>query len=632
MCGIFGVWEYQNKKPVVRSLVKQQTQTMAHRGPDDEGFIFDDLHGLGLGFRRLSIIDLSPAGHQPMSNEDGSIWLVFNGEIYNFAELRPQLEAAGHTFRSQTDSEVILHLYEEYGEGCISRLNGMFALAIWDSRKQRLLLARDRVGKKPLYYYDNGQRIIFASELKAILADASVPREMDYQALSEYLAFGYISSPNSILCNIHKLEPGNYLCLEKGQATIHRYWDWLPAFQPDGARSTADWIEEIRYLLKTIVRDRLVSDVPLGAFLSGGIDSSAVVATMAELASGRVKTFAIGFEEDDFNELKYARIVADYFSTDHEEHVVQPEALQEILPRLVTQFDEPFADSSAIPTYYVAKIARQKVTVALSGDGGDEALAGYSRYPQALSESRVDVIPYPVRHALLRLPASLIPLGGFGQRFAHRMTLTAHERYTAAMRLIQERARHEFMTEEAAHRMESSGTEGMEAALRKAANLDLLSRIQYADSIHYLPEDILVKVDRMSMLNSLEVRCPLLDHRFLEAMAKVPPGLRLRDGRGKYIFVEALRGKLPEEILNRPKQGFNMPLCRWFRGELASFAEEILLDPRTMQRGLWKPEKVQRMLKQHQQQQRTFDATIWSMLVLELWYRQVMDVPAAEQV
>ncbi|MGB0383312.1 MAG: asparagine synthase (glutamine-hydrolyzing) [Ardenticatenaceae bacterium] len=621
MCGICGIWNYKTKEPVPPDLLREMRDRMTHRGPDDSGLHFDDAAGVGLGFRRLSIIDLSPAGHQPMSNEDGTVWLVFNGEIYNFLDLRPQLEAKGHVFRSRTDSEVIIHQYEERGIEWLNDLNGMFGLGLWDARKQRMVLARDRIGKKPLYYYDDGKRLLFASELKAILADPSVPRTLNYTALGEYLALGYVSAPKTIFEGIRKLPPGHYMLFEKENFNVQRYWDWLPAFQkgPNHTRSEAQWVEEVRELLKTVVRDRLISDVPLGAFLSGGVDSSAVVASMAELSEHPVKTFSIGFHNEKYNELQYARQVAERFGTEHHEYIVEPESLRDLAPRLVQQFDEPFGDSSAVPTYYVSKMAREHVTVCLSGDGGDETMAGYFRYAQAIRETKVDRLPRVLRQALFGLPARLIPVGMKGQRFAERMTKKREQRYSSAIRYLRERQITSLLTTQATQQLTKNGLKCVEQAFNRSVELDFLSRLQYVDSATYLPEDILAKVDRTSMANSLEVRCPLLDYRFMELMATVPPSLRLQNGQGKYLFKKSMRNWLPDKILDRRKMGFAVPLREWFRDEMNDYAAEVLLDRQTLQRGLWQPEEVQTLLSQHRGGAYALETTIWSLLIFEMW-------------
>jgi asparagine synthase (glutamine-hydrolysing) len=625
MCGFCGIYNYRNREPVDRELLPRQTDTLRHRGPDDRGFYYDDGHGLGLGFRRLSIIDLSPAGRQPMANEDGSVWLVFNGELYDFQEARRRLEAKGHRFRSRTDTEVLLHQYEEQGVDCLAHLNGMFGLALWDAPRQRLVLARDRVGKKPLYYYDDGRRIIFASELKAILADPATPRQLDWEALGEYLALGYVTAPRTIFTGINKLRPGHYLVLEPGRAEIRSYWDWLPAFRrakrdyPD-----AEWPARTREMLAAAVKDRLLSDVPLGAFLSGGVDSSAVVALMAAASERPVKTFTIGFADRDYDESAYARLVARRFGAEHHELVVQPENVADLLPRLARQYDEPFADSSAVPTYYVAKLARQHVTVCLSGDGGDEACGGYERYAQYLKEARVDLIPRSWRRLLLR-PLAALPLHLPGPRLAQRLLLDPEERYAFAMRQLPPQQVRSLLTGEAARLLGANGIAAITAALKEAADLAPLSRLQYADGRVYLPEDILVKVDRASMLNSLEVRCPLLDYRFLELMAAAPAALHLQNGRGKALLKRALRGLVPDPVLDRAKQGFGVPFNRWFRDDLTGFIRGLLLDRRTTQRGIFSGPALAELLRGQASGRSRLTNHVWVVLMLEMWCREYLD-------
>jgi asparagine synthase (glutamine-hydrolysing) len=625
MCGICGIWNYKTHEPVNRDLLAAMTGALVHRGPDAEGFHFDDAHGLGFGFRRLAIIDLSPAGNQPMPNEDGSVWVIFNGEIYNFADLRPTLESRGHHFRSRTDTEVIVHAYEERGVECIRELNGMFAIALWDQRAQRLVLARDRLGKKPLYYYDDGARLIFASELKAILRDPSVPREIDFDALGNYLTYGYVPSPRAIFKRFNKLAPAHFLVVERGCITTQRYWDLLPAFQSPITHTEAEWIEQIRAMLRMVVRDRLVSDVPLGILLSGGVDSSAVAAAAAEASDHPIKTFSIGFAEKEFNELPFARAVAQRFGTDHHELIVAPQSLRDVMPRLARQFDEPFADSSAVPTFYVSQMARQKVTVVLSGDGGDEMMAGYPRYVQAMNELRAERIPLTLRRAIFVLPAAIIPAGIPGRRFARRLMRTPDQRYLFAMQILSDDLRVSLLSDRARTWFQNGAPNSLDAWLARGRDLDFLSRIEYVDALTYLPEDILVKVDRASMTHSLETRAPLLDYRFVELMASVPSNIRLRGGQGKWIFKRALRGWLPDIVLNRPKQGFAVPLRQWFRGELAEYMRAILLDPQTRARGLWRMDALERLLTDHIARPRSLDGVIWTLLVLELWSREYLD-------
>ncbi len=622
MCGIAGVLR-RDGAPVGNQLLWAMTTVLGHRGPDGEGFFTQG--PVGLGHRRLAIIDLV-TGDQPMSNDDGSIHLIFNGEIYNFRELRKELEARGHKFWTGSDTEVILRAYESYGVECLGRLRGMFAFAIWDDRRGRLFLARDRVGIKPLVYAWDGRRLLFASEIKAILKDPSVPRELDWEALRDYLTFFYIPSPRTIFRGIRKLPPACYLVLdlERGEPEVRRYWDLH--FIPDDNRSEAEWLQGLRWQLQEAVRSHLVSDVPIGAFLSGGMDSSTMVALMAQAAGGPVRTFSIGFDEADFNELSYARRMARRYGTDHYEFVVKPDAL-DALPRLAWQFDEPFADSSALPAYYVAKITREHVTVALSGDGGDENFAGYLRYARSLAlHERLDQLPGLLARPLLRLASRFLPPGVRGQGYLDLLGADPVERYFRMVTFQRSETLRRLLTAEAQAQVspEVSPRHFRQLAL-EGAPPDYVSMLQYLDVRTYLPEDILTKVDRTSMLVSLEARVPLLDHGLMEFVATMPSGLKLRKGMGKAILKQAMADALPVEILERRKMGFGVPLEHWFRNELADYAQGILLDERTRRRGIIQPDATAALLDQHQAGRRDLSSQIWALLCLEEWCRAWWD-------
>ncbi len=532
MCGIAGVLR-RDGAPVGNQLLWAMTTVLGHRGPDGEGFFTQG--PVGLGHRRLAIIDLV-TGDQPMSNDDGSIHLIFNGEIYNFRELRKELEARGHKFWTGSDTEVILRAYESYGVECLGRLRGMFAFAIWDDRRGRLFLARDRIGIKPLVYAWDGRRLLFASEIKAILKDPSVPRELDWEALRDYLTFFYIPSPRTIFRGIRKLPPACYLVLdlERGEPEVRRYWDLH--FIPDDNRSEAEWLQGLRWQLQEAVRSHLVSDVPIGAFLSGGMDSSTMVALMAQAAGGPVRTFSIGFDEADFNELSYARRMARRYGTDHYEFVVKPDAL-DALPRLAWQFDEPFADSSALPAYYVAKITREHVTVALSGDGGDENFAGYLRYARSLAlHERLDQLPGLLARPLLRLASRFLPPGVRGQGYLDLLGADPVERYFRMVTFQRSETLRRLLTAEAQAQVspEVSPRHFRQLAL-EGAPPDYVSMLQYLDVRTYLPEDILTKVDRTSMLVSLEARVPLL-------VGMEPVGREAGDHYGRSAAPDLLAG------------------------------------------------------------------------------------------
>jgi asparagine synthase (glutamine-hydrolysing) len=599
------------------------TSAIAHRGPDGDGFFCDG--SVGLGHRRLAIIDLA-TGDQPMATEDGSVVLVFNGEIYNFRELRRELEGRGATFRTTSDTEVILQAYETWGVDCLPRLRGMFAFALWDRPRRRLFLARDRVGIKPLVYAWDGRRLLFGSEIKALLEDPGLPREIDWQALRDFLTLHYIPGPRTIFQAIRKLPPASYLLLdlERGEPEVHRYWDLR--FAPDPRPSEAEWLEGLRWHLTDAVRSHLVSDVPIGAFLSGGVDSSTVVALMAQATEGRVRTFSIGFDDADFDELRHARDVARRYDTQHFEYVVKPNAL-DTLPRLAWQFDEPFADSSALPTYYVSKITREHVTVALSGDGGDENFVGYTRYARASRlHERLDGFPAVLARPLLRLAARLLPGGVRGQGYLDMLGAGPVDRYFKLMAYQRSETLRSLLSPAAREHVEPVVTPDLFRRLAAEGRApDYVSALQYLDIHCYLPEDILTKVDRTSMAVSLETRVPLLDHVLMEYVATMPTALKFKEGAGKVILKRAMAGDLPAGILERRKMGFGLPIASWFRGELTDYVRDVLDGRRTRQRGLVDPRAVSALLDEHQGGGRDRSGQIWALLALEEWARRWLD-------
>jgi asparagine synthase (glutamine-hydrolysing) len=621
MCGIAGIIERPGA-PVEGALLGRMTDVLAHRGPDGRGTVI--LGPAGLGHRRLSIIDLA-TGDQPMTNEDHSAWVVFNGEIYNYRALRDELGSRGRRFHTTSDTEVILAAYEVWGDACLDRLRGMFAFAIWDERRRRLLLARDRLGIKPLAWTFREGRLLFGSEPKALLEDPAVPAELDCGALRDYLTLLYVPSPLTIFRGIHKLEPGTCLTFEPGgEPVVRRYWDLR--FVPDRSLTEAEWLERLRALLADTVGLHLMSDVPLGAFLSGGIDSSAVVAHMAPLVAGSVRTFSIGFDEADFDELRYARQVARHLGTDHYEMVVKPDAL-DVLPRLAWHFDEPFADASAIPTYYVSKISREHVTVALSGDGGDECFAGYTRYARALRfHRRMDRSPLALLQPFLRRAAAALPAGLRGRGTLASLGARGLERYYRMVTYQDAATTDRLLSADARQALAAAGP--FTYLADRAQGLSdhaYLSALQALDLRTYLPEDILTKVDRTSMAVSLEARVPLLDHVLVEFLAHVPAELQLAHGVSKALFKASLAGALPPDILDRPKMGFAVPLTRWFRLELKDFLRDVLLDSRARQRGLFAPAQVAALIEQHQGRTRDHTSQLWSLLVFELWARNWLD-------
>ncbi len=618
MCGICGIFEYERWTDIPAEVVHRMNQTMIHRGPDDGGVFAGP--GIGLGHRRLSIIDLA-GGHQPMSNEDGTVWVLLNGEIYNYPELRAELLQRGHKFATQSDTEAIVHFYEDYGEDCFARLRGMFAIALWDSKNRKVVLARDRVGKKPLFYAADGKRILFGSELKALLASNSLSREMDEQALSDYFSFGYIPAPKTIYRSVRKVMPGHYLVASASGVRETRYWDL--SFNQVEERSEPDWGERLRHELSEATRVRLMSDVPLGAFLSGGIDSSAVVAMMSHLMQRAVTTCSIGFNEEKYNEAEYALQVSRLFSTDHHVETVEPNAI-EIVDKLAWHYDEPFADSSAIPTYYVSKIARRHVTVALGGDGGDESFAGYRRYKLDYYENRLrDRVPASLRRSVFGpLGRWYPPLAWAPRVFRAKSTFQSLSRsplegYFNSISYFRPGDKERLFTSDFRARLGNyESIDVFREYYDRADTEDPLSKIQYVDIKTYLTDDILTKVDRASMAVSLEVRAPMLDHKFLELAASIPSNLKLRNGKGKYILKKALEPTLPSEILYRQKQGFAIPLGDWFKRELKEMAYHVIVETRD---GILDQRFLGLIWDQHQKGYYDRSALLWATLMFRKW-------------
>jgi asparagine synthase (glutamine-hydrolysing) len=630
MCGIAGFAFTDPRHPVDRELLRTMTDVLRHRGPDADGAHVGP--GVGLGHRRLSIIDLS-TGDQPIYNETRTVAIVFNGEIYNFAELARELDARGHTFRTRSDTETIVHAYEDFGVECVSRLRGMFTFALWDEPRRRLVLARDRAGKKPLYYHVDGERLVFASEIKALLKDPSIKRRISVEGLSDYFTFGNIPAPGTVFQDIQQIPPGHVLVWERGQARLHEYWDVI--FDPTGPSSPGAASEAFAALFDEAVRMRMVADVPLGAFLSGGIDSSAVVASMARQSARPVITTSIGFAERTHSELDHARVVAKALGTDHHELLVKPDAIAD-LPKLVWHLDQPFADSSALPTYYVSRATRERVTVALSGDGGDELFAGYQRrYGIHRLEQRLRrVIPGPVRRGVLgplgriyprseRIPRPLrfkLVLSNLGQSFERA--------YFNDMSLFLEDERQALLTPEfLAQARHHDSFAGFARHFERVRDADPLSRVLYVDFKTWLANDILVKVDRMSMACSLEVRAPLLDHKIIEFAASLPSNLKFRGSVSKYLLKRHVAARLPAADVHRRKQGFELPLAAWLRGDLRDVALDLLFSSRAIGRGYVRPETVKRIWDAHQRGVRNHSPQIWALMVLELWHQQYVDTP-----
>ncbi|MCB1023661.1 MAG: asparagine synthase (glutamine-hydrolyzing) [Acidobacteria bacterium] len=624
MCGITGIHGLEGLNDP-EALVRRMNAAIAHRGPDADGV--ERLGNNVLGHRRLSIIDLSPASNQPFRSADGRYTIVFNGEIYNYRELKSELESLGCIFKTNSDTETIVHAYEKFGPKCVDKLRGMFAFAIWDKKEESLFIARDRAGKKPLFYsmLKNGD-FVFGSELKSILAHGQISKEIDPAALDAYLTFGYVPEDFCIFKDVHKLKPGHFMTFKDGQITTSQFWDFkYPRIEEIGNES--DYVEELRGKIYDAVKVRLISEVPLGAFLSGGVDSSAVVAMMSQILDKPVKTFSVGFNEDSFDELKYARIAAKHFKTEHHEFVVTPDLVDEI-DQLVWHFDEPFADSSAIPTFMVSKLAREFVTVVLSGDGGDELFAGYTRYLIDKKRGGIGNLPKVIRNGLLRPLSEALPHGAKGRNFLYNTSLDALDRYIDSVSQFGKLKKKSLYS--ARFRQSLAGIESAEAIFRDiaqgVATGDPIDNLLYLDSKTYLPGDILTKVDRMSMAASLEARVPLLDQELIDFVTRrIPARFKLKGRETKYIFKKALEGIVPGEILYREKQGFGVPINEWINDQLRTRIHGTLLEKRTLERGYFDPQYIKILLDEHSKGRRDHSHPLWVLWMLELWQRRFVD-------
>ncbi|BCL83376.1 asparagine synthetase B [Ktedonobacteria bacterium brp13] len=627
MCGIAGFVNMRCSEEQAEQRIDAMCQIIRHRGPDDQGTWLGSSEdgNAALGMRRLAIIDLA-GSHQPIFNEDQSMLIVFNGEIYNYQELQLTLKTRGHQFRTDGDTETILHAYEEFGDDCVNHLRGMFTFAIWDRKRQRLFAARDRFGKKPFNYYWDGKQFIFGSEIKSIL-EAEIPREIEPTALDEFLVYRYVPTPLTLFKNVMKLPAAHSLVYEQGQVRTQRYWD-LP-FVESCNDDEATAIERATALLEEAVRIRLMSEVPLGAFLSGGLDSSVIVGMMSRMMSQPVKTFSIGFEEDSFNELPHARKIAQHFGTDHHEFFVKYD-LVSILPQLVWDYDEPFADSSLLPTYYVSKLASEHVTVALTGDGGDEVFGGYEQYRR---EYQIYHMPAPVRIALAQA-GRLLPNNVRGKQRLQTWRSDYGTRSLEALMLLPDVPRQDMYTSDFMRQVGQHHPRDRHMKIYNSVkNWDPTARMQYVDAMTYLPDDILVKVDKASMFNSLETRAPLLDHKLAEYVASLRPSLRVNnghfnEGHGKYLLTKVATGLLPPAILERPKRGFAVPLSHWFRNDMSSYAHDILSSSTARERGIFAPAFLDRLLATDGSSTlRNHSNVLWSLLCLELWFQIYIDTP-----
>lgn len=630
MCGICGIAARRESVPDAR-LLAQMCQTIAHRGPDDQGIWLGN--GIGLGIRRLSIIDVA-GGHQPIHNQDETAWIVFNGEIYNFPELRQRLSERGHHFYTRTDTEVVVHAYDEWGEGFVERLNGMFAFAIWDTRTKTLLLARDRLGIKPLYYAVTADGLAFGSELKALLAIPWLARDVDVTALDDYLALEYVPSPRSIIRGVRKLEPGHTLTWHQSSGSVRtrQYWDVdLTAGEggPDGI-PLDQRVDALRAVLQECVRKELISDVPLGVFLSGGIDSSTVAAMMSRLVPGQVNSFSIGFSDPSFDESAYARQVAAHLQTNHRELILEPGMMTELVPLITQKLDEPLADASIVPTFLLARFAREHVTVALGGDGGDELFGGYPTLLAHRFAAAYQRMPAPIRNRLLpalveRLPVSLnnISVDFMLKRFVDGARYPLGERHVRWLGAFTSEQREHLLLPDVRQTLERSADEDLVAQhLTRRQLADPLNQILYLDMKMYLENDILVKVDRASMMTSLEARVPLLNVDLVEHVARLPVSLKLRGRQSKYLLKQAMRGVLPDAILARGKKGFGIPVAKWFRGPLKDLVTTTLAPDKLRREGFFDPAYVRTLLDEHLRGRRDHRKQLWTLFIFERWYER----------
>ena len=626
MCGIVGI---ANKKAgVTHQLLEKMNLCIVHRGPDDDGFYVNE--NVGMAMRRLSIIDIAH-GKQPMHNEDKTAWIVFNGEIYNFQELRKDLESKGSNFYTNSDTEVILHLYDRYGVDCVQHLRGMFAFSIWDTRDKSLFIARDRLGKKPILYshLPNGD-FIYGSEFQALLAHPDISREVDYEALDSYFSYLCIPAPQTAFKQIRKLEPAHWLRWKDGNIETQRYWQ--PDFSKKIKISEEEAIEETTRILRESTKMRMISEVPLGAFLSGGVDSSTVVALMAQESSQPVKTFSIGFEEQDFSELKYARKVSEHIGAEYNEFIVKPDAL-EVIPTLVEHYGEPYADSSAIPTYYVAKETRKFVTVALNGDGGDESFAGYERHAAMKIAELYHRFPKILRKLLIETPINLIPTSEIkksrardAKRFLKAASLPTTERYFRWMSTFSRDSKVELYTKDFSEKVSAQNpSRFLDEWFAKANGSGIVDATLLTDQMTYLPSDLLVKVDIASMANSLEARSPFLDHKVIEFAASLPENLKMQKFETKSLLKKVAAKLVPREVIYRRKMGFGVPIGNWFRGEMKDFVRSVLLSEKSLNRGIAKREVIEKYVNEHIGAERDHTFQIWTLMMLELWFQRFVD-------
>jgi asparagine synthase (glutamine-hydrolysing) len=613
MCGICGIISSDNSYPVQKNLLGAMCDVITHRGPDEEGYYIDG--GIGLGMRRLKIIDLS-TGSQPIFNEDKSVVVVFNGEIYNFLELRNSLIQKGHTFFSSSDTEVIVHLYEDHGDKFLDHLNGMFGIALWDIKRRKLILARDRMGEKPLYFTKKDDVLIFGSELKSVLCFPNLGREINNEAIYHYFSFNYIPTPLTIYKNINKLAPGECLTFKDNKITINKYWSLSSAKQIE-IKDEHEVAEELHKQLVNSIKMRLISDVPLGAFLSGGIDSSIMVALMSQISSTPVKTFSVGLENDQQSELPFARQVAKKYATDHHELIASPNAI-DLIDQVLWHFDEPFGDSSALPTFLLSQLIRQHVTVAISGDGGDELFGGYERYQRILARTSTIKTPKYIRHLLSKTIGAGLPFGAKGKALLQSLQYCDYDFFTIG---TSEELKGQLFSKDFLSSLGSITSKDI-ADLAFLPNHSLLQQCINFDIKYYLPDDILTKVDRMSMAASLETRAPFLDHNVVEFASSIPDNLKIKNNITKYILKNTFKDLLPEAIFTRSKSGFSIPLEDWFRKELKEMLQTNLSPKQLDETGVFAPHFVNTILDQHFSGKRNHKRLIWMILTFQLWHEQ----------
>ena len=618
MCGICGKLYFDSFKCVSDLEISRMNQTQVHRGPDEAGIKSDN--NVGLGFRRLSIIDIK-TGQQPLSNEDGSIWIIFNGEIYNYRELRRELKLKGHQFRTDSDTETIIHLYEDFGEYCVSHLRGMFAFSIWNSKTKKLFCARDRFGIKPFFYCLTADSFTWGSEIKSILVSEGFEKQIDVNVLNAYFTYGYTTDEKSIFKGIKKLLPGHCLTISSdlpGQSIQTQYWQ--PSFEPDFRKSEGEWIEEIQSSFQETVQMHMMSDVPFGAFLSGGIDSSSIVAMMAMNSTRPIKTFSIGFKEAAYNELQYARLIANKYHTEHNEHILEPESVG-ILSKLVHGYDEPFADSSAIPSYYLSKFAREHVTVAISGDGGDELFAGYDNYKRFSLINRYNILPAKINKFIFNIALNLLKDHVRGKKLflylQQKKELASV--YSAIWHNYERKSLFNLQTKELINLNKPESDRGVKLNVI-LKNFDFMSSLQCQDMQSYLPDDILTKVDRASMLNSLEVRVPFLDHVFAELSFTIPSKLKYNHLGRKMIFIKAMEPYLEPDIITHKKQGFVAPLSQWFKNDLLEYVSDRLHRSNANIAQFFNMDYIESIMKIHHAGQRDFNSKLWSLLFFDAWF------------